>query len=194
MAVVDDDGPALFRYRQIFTAGPAFDQAQCASSILRNGSEIALPDVYEPFRLNYATDAAAVLIASTVPGDDTGDDGFRIITVPANHNLVIVEVNYEYEEGAGGDLDDAIDECLLDLQVNGASLSNYPAHMLRNYRRSANGLMFGPHPIFHVVPAASTVKILFTPSGTGGSVVSVYPSLTVRYELTALLSLAGFTV
>ena len=192
MAVVDDDGPALFRYRQIFTALSAFDAAQCAQAILRDGSEIALPDVYEPFRLNYATDGAAVLLASTDPADVVADDGFRLITIPANHNLVIVEVNYEYEEGAGGDLDDAIDECLLALNVNDVVLSNYPQHMLRHYRRSANGLMFGPHPIFHVVPTGQRVRIRFTPSGTAGSLVSVFPSLTVRYELTELLQLAGF--
>lgn len=146
------------------------------------GSEFAVRQVLDCKRESHATNgAAATLIGPAVSVSDQAA-GSRKLVVPAGEVLILEELNYWYQEDAGGSLTAAINGCKLKLLLGKEQLPELPEFTLADYHRGDASLRFGAIPLRRWVSSQEDVTLTFTPSGTAGGLLDLYVSLSVRKE------------
>jgi len=160
--------------------------------LLANGSEFKQRRVLDAKRLAFATDAAA---AVTLIGRDVTDAevaaGSRRLRCPEQQVIVLEQLNYWYEEVAGGALTAGIDGCKLALTVNGEQLGHFPEFALSDYHRGGSALRFGALPLGIPLGTEEAAALILTPSAAVGEELNLYVSLLVRLEPRWLFAAAG---
>lgn len=162
--------------------------------LLENGSEFKQRRVLDAKRLAISiADDAAVLIGPDVTAAQI-TAGSKRLRCPEQQVIVLEQLNYWYEEAAGGTIVAAVDANKLKLEIDGEQLGHFPEFALSDYHRGDAALRFGAIPLGIVAGTEQAITLTLTPSAPGGGgtdVANVYVSLVVRLEPRWLFAAAG---
>lgn len=179
---------------EVFRDGDAPLRVNHRLLLKAHGSEFAHRRVYEPRRVNVASNLAeTTLLAADVTAAQV-TAGSRKLVVPTDEVLILEELNYNYRENGGGTVTSDMDAGTLELLINGQADYRLPKFTLNNFARGDNGLKFGTLALGWILPPRALLSLKFAGGGAGGDAMDVYCSLTFRHEPLWLMQAAGLVL